>query len=96
MFPAEISADGPLACAVAAGCTARGLPTPAYFFSHGALDAGLLCARGGEAAMWGPGDAALWHSNEESIALADLQAGAEGYLGLIETVLGDAPLKSGS
>jgi acetylornithine deacetylase len=94
MFPAEIAADGPLARAVAAGCAARGLPPPAPFFSHGALDAGLLCAKGVEAAMWGPGETALWHSDEESIALSDLRAGAEGYLGLIETVLGHAPSRS--
>jgi acetylornithine deacetylase len=96
MFPAEIAADGPLACAVAAGCAARGLPPPASFFSHGALDAGLMCARGQKAAMWGPGETALWHSDEESIALSDLRAGAEGYLGLIETVLAPAPRKSES
>jgi acetylornithine deacetylase/succinyl-diaminopimelate desuccinylase-like protein len=96
MFPAEIAADGPLARAVATGCVARGLPPPASFFSHGALDAGLLCARGQEAAMWGPGETALWHSDEESIALSDLRAGAEGYLGLIETVLAPASRKSES
>jgi acetylornithine deacetylase len=96
MFPAEIAADGPLARAVAAGCAARGLPPPAPFFSHGALDAGLVGARGAEAAMWGPGETALWHSDEESISLKDLQAGAEGYLGLIEAVLGGAPRVSGS
>jgi acetylornithine deacetylase/succinyl-diaminopimelate desuccinylase-like protein len=94
MFPAEIAADGPLARAVAAGCTARGLALPDPFFSHGALDAGLLCAKGAEAAMWGPGETALWHSDEESIALSDLRNGAEGYLGLIEAVLGGSPEKS--
>ncbi len=96
MFPAEIAPDGPLARSVAAGCAARGLPPPEPFFSHGALDAGLLCARGGEAAMWGPGDTALWHSDEESIALSDLRNGAEGYLGLIEALLGGSPGKSES
>jgi acetylornithine deacetylase/succinyl-diaminopimelate desuccinylase-like protein len=94
MFPAEIAADGPLARAVAAGCAARGLALLDPFFSHGALDAGLLCAKGAEAAMWGPGETALWHSDEESIALSDLRNGAEGYLGLIEAVLGGSPEKS--
>jgi acetylornithine deacetylase len=94
MFPAEIAADSALARAVAAGCAARGLALPDPFFSHGALDAGLLCAKGAEAAMWGPGETALWHSDEESIALSDLRNGAEGYLGLIEAVLGGSPEKS--
>ncbi|MFN3260156.1 MAG: M20 family metallopeptidase [Pikeienuella sp.] len=94
MFPAEIAADGRFARAVTAGCLARGLSPPAPFYSHGALDAGLFCAKGAEAALWGPGETILWHSDEESIALADLQAGAEGYLGLIETVLCSAPRRS--
>ena len=95
MHPAEIDADGPLVRAIAAGCRARGLPPPALFHSHGALDAGLLTARGGEAAMWGPGRTELWHSDDESITLSDLTAGAEGYLGLIEAVLCDARVGPG-
>jgi len=87
MYSAEISPDGPLARAVAAGCAARGLPPLEPFFSSGALDAGLFCARGAEAAMWGPGETDLWHSDEESIALTDLLQGAEGYLGLVQAVL---------
>lgn len=88
MLPAEIDPEGALARAVRAGCAARGIAAPAGFYSNGALDAGLLHAAGKEAAMWGPGEMDLWHTDNESIAVADLVAGAEGYLGLIGACLG--------
>lgn len=88
MHPAEIDPEGPLACAVRQGCEAEGVPPPATFFSSGALDAGLFHVRGLEAAMWGPGDQALWHTQNESIGVDEIVAGAKGYLGLIKTWLG--------
>jgi acetylornithine deacetylase/succinyl-diaminopimelate desuccinylase-like protein len=84
MYPAEIPQDGVFMRAAAAGCRRMGLAPPATFYSHGALDAGLICARGGEAAMWGPGAVEQWHSEDERIAVADLTAGSLSYLGMIE------------
>ena len=88
MFPAEIAADGPLARAIAAGAALEGLAPPETFFSAGALDAGLFHELGCEAAMWGPGEMALWHSDAEGIGLDALDRGARGYLGLIRAFLG--------
>ncbi|MBO1325552.1 M20/M25/M40 family metallo-hydrolase [Acetobacter sp. TBRC 12305] len=85
MFPAEIKADGPMAQAIAAGCALMDVPAPEPFYSNGSLDAGLFHAAGSEAAMWGPGDMNLWHSNEESIGLDEIEAGARAYLGLIRS-----------
>ena len=73
--------------AIAGGCRRKGLPPPATFYSHGALDAGFFCARGGEGAMWGPGAIEQWHSDDERVAVADLVTGASNYLGLIEEYL---------
>jgi acetylornithine deacetylase len=87
MYPCEIAADGRLMSAVRAGCRARDLPPPETFWSHGALDAGYLTHHGCETAMWGPGPQELWHSDEEIVAVGDLVAGAEGYLGLVEAAL---------
>lgn len=87
MFPAEISDGGRLARAVRAGCDRQGLPAVNTFHSSGALDAGLFHALGAEAAMWGPGDMGLWHSDDEGIAIDALEDGARGYLGLIEAWL---------
>lgn len=88
MYPCEIAANGRLVRAIEAGCRSAGLPPPASLWCHGALDAGYLVERGCEATMWGPGAMELWHRDEEWVAIDDLVAGAEAYLGVIrETVL---------
>jgi acetylornithine deacetylase len=87
MYPAEIRPNGPLMGAAEAGCRQMRLEPPQTFFSHGALDAGLFCFRGGEAAMWGPGAIEQWHSDDERIAVADLINGARAYRGFIEEAL---------
>jgi acetylornithine deacetylase len=84
MHPAEIAPDGPFMRAVRGGCRRMGLPPPTTFYSHGALDAGLFCARGAESAMWGPGVVEHWHGDDERIAVADLLSGSLGYLGMIQ------------
>jgi acetylornithine deacetylase/succinyl-diaminopimelate desuccinylase-like protein len=88
MYPAEIAPDGALARAIAEGCRRAGVPEAGTFFSHGALDSGYLSHVGSEAAMWGPGDTSLWHSDDERVTVADLVAGAAAYRGLIESYLG--------
>jgi len=88
MYPAEIAQDGTLMRAVNGSCRRVGLGSPPTFYSHGALDAGYFCFKGGEAAMWGPGDMDQWHSNDERIAVPDLIDGAASYFGLIEEYLG--------
>lgn len=84
MFPAEITTDGALFTAITAGAAAMGCAQPETFYSNGALDAGLFHTMGIEATMWGPGEQALWHADEESIALADIENGTLAYLGLIK------------
>ena len=87
MYPAEIAPDGTLMRAANEGCRRMGLQAPPTFHSHGALDAGYFCFKGGEAAMWGPGAMEQWHSDDERIAVPDLIDGAASYLGLIEEYL---------
>jgi acetylornithine deacetylase len=87
MYPAEIAPDSVLMRAANAGCKRMGMAPPAPFHSHGALDAGYFCFKGGEAAMWGPGAMDQWHSDDERIAVSDLMDGAAAYLGLIEDYL---------
>jgi acetylornithine deacetylase/succinyl-diaminopimelate desuccinylase-like protein len=87
MYPAEIAPDGAFMRAVNGGCRRMSQPAPATFHSHGALDAGFFCFKGGESAMWGPGAIEQWHSDDERIAVSDLTAGAVSYLGMIEEYL---------
>jgi acetylornithine deacetylase len=88
MYPCEISMDGPLFQTIAAARGRVGLPPPGTLYSHGALDAGFLVARGCEAAMWGPGRMEQFHADEECLLVSELVAGAEDYLSLIEGYLG--------
>jgi acetylornithine deacetylase/succinyl-diaminopimelate desuccinylase-like protein len=87
MYPAEIAPDGALMRAATEGCRRMGLEPPGTFYSHGALDAGFLCNRGAQAAMWGPGAVEQWHSDDERIAVRDLVTGAVAYRGMIEAAL---------
>src|SRR5262245_53351533 len=87
MHPAELPEQRPLASAIRKGCEGEKLPSPATFYSHGALDAGYFCAKGAEATMWGPGDMDQWHSEDERISIDELQSGARGYFGLIREYL---------
>lgn len=87
MYPGEIADDGELMSAIRAGCALEGVAAPATFHSHGCLDAGYLCVNGCEATMWGPGEQAQWHSEEETISAKDLVTGARSYHGLIREYL---------
>jgi len=75
--------DGAFMRALRAGCARVGIETPAVFASHGCVDAGLLERLGCEAAMWGPGEQAMWHTADEQLPVGELVAGANGYLGLL-------------
>ncbi|MCE2947907.1 MAG: M20 family metallopeptidase [bacterium] len=82
-YPAEMHADGAFMRAMRAGCARIGVAEPEVFASHGCVDAGLLQRRGCEAAMWGPGDQAMWHTADEQLPVQALVHGAAGYLGLL-------------
>jgi acetylornithine deacetylase/succinyl-diaminopimelate desuccinylase-like protein len=88
MYPCEISREGNLFHAVTVARAAMGMPPPETLYSHGALDAGFLVARGCEAAMWGPGRMELFHSDEEYLLVPELVLGARDYFALIATYLG--------
>lgn len=88
MYPCEISKNGPLFQAITASRIASGRPPmPETLYSHGALDAGFLVARGCDAAMWGPGRMEQFHADEEQLLVAELITGAQDYLSLIASYL---------
>jgi acetylornithine deacetylase/succinyl-diaminopimelate desuccinylase-like protein len=87
MYPCAIDDQGPFLRHVRAGHAMHGLPPPQTFYSHSALDAGFLIAQGCEAAMWGPGRMEQFHTDEESLLIDELAAGAKAYLGFLESAL---------
>lgn len=82
-YPAQIPADGFLMRCARAGARRMGMPQPETFVSHGCVDTGILVRRGCEAAMWGPGDPAMWHTDDEQLPVQALVQGAAGYLGFV-------------
>lgn len=91
MHPCEIPAEGRLMYHARRGHAAAGLPAPATFWSHAALDAGYLGVRGCEAAMWGPGRVEQFHTDEEQLLVDELVAGANAYLGFLRSALETGP-----
>jgi acetylornithine deacetylase/succinyl-diaminopimelate desuccinylase-like protein len=64
---------------IAGALRAAGRPVPSIEYSSGALDAGYLQNLGVEAIMWGPGDPVQFHTDEESVLIAELLDMAESY-----------------
>jgi acetylornithine deacetylase len=87
MHPCAIAEDGAFLRHARAGHAAQGLAPPETFHSHSALDAGYLVRQGCEASMWGPGRMEQFHTDEESLLVTELVAGAKAYLGFLESAL---------
>jgi acetylornithine deacetylase/succinyl-diaminopimelate desuccinylase-like protein len=87
-YPSEISRDSELVNHILGGCREAGLPEPAFYYSHVALDAGYFTMNGCAATMWGPGEVEMAHTNEESVLVEDVQDIANAYLGTIKSYLG--------
>jgi len=70
-LPAEVSLDSPVVALLEEGVrTAR--VTPRHSYSQGCVDAGFFVERGIPAVMFGAGDPALWHTDEEMVPVADV------------------------
>lgn len=87
MYPCAIAADGAFMRHARAGHAAYGLPAPATYWSHAALDAGYFQTQGCEASMWGPGRIEQFHADEEMVLVEELVAGAKAYLGFLESAV---------
>lgn len=83
-FPAELPPDGAFMHCAREGHRRAGLGEPDTFVSHGCVDAGLLVRKGCEAAMWGPGEQALWHTDDERLPVRELVQSAAAYLGFLQ------------
>lgn len=82
-YAAEIPPDGTFMRCARAGNRRMGLSGPDTFSSHGCVDAGLLVRQGCEAAMWGPGEQSMWHTDDEQLPIRNLLQGAAAYLGFL-------------
>jgi putative selenium metabolism hydrolase len=83
-------ADAPVVAAAVAGLRAAGMPAEVdhyRFTTNGSATAGGL---GLPTIGYGPGDEALAHTIDESIALSELRAGARGYAAIVASLLQSA------
>ncbi len=79
MYPSEVAPGAPLVARLRAAFAAAGRPDPPLEYSHGCIDAGLFNVRGIPAVMLGPGEPSQWHTDDESVALADVALCAVVY-----------------
>lgn len=80
MYPSELEPDHPFVELLRASfAAAGGGAEPELLYSHGAIDAGFFNHEGVPAVMLGPGEQAMWHTDDESVALADVRRCAVVY-----------------
>jgi acetylornithine deacetylase len=60
---------------------------PELIYSHGSIDAGYFNHEGVPAVMLGPGEQGLWHTDDESVALADVVRCANAYAAAARSAL---------
>ena len=79
MYPSDVPGDSPFVETLRAAFATAGHPDPALTYSHGCIDAGLFSSRDIPAVMLGAGEQEMWHTNEESVALAAVALSAQVY-----------------
>jgi succinyl-diaminopimelate desuccinylase len=77
-FPGKLSANHPLAQRAVTAAKEAGLDG-GFFYRRAALDAGYFLKLDIPAIMWGPGDPALAHTDEERASLAEAERLAHAY-----------------
>ena len=87
MYPNEIADDGPLMALLDHAYRDTGLSKAERIDCSFALDAGYFGHLGTEAVMLGPGEIDQFHSDEESVLIADLVKMANIYHALIQRAL---------
>jgi succinyl-diaminopimelate desuccinylase len=90
-LPGKLPPDHALPRLAQHAATQVGMPAP-FFYRRAALDAGYFIAQGMPAIMWGPGDPALAHTDEERVRVDEAVTGARAYLALTALACWDEPL----
>lgn len=79
MHPSEVSPDDELVVLLSEALAAASGGAASLMHSHGCIDAGFFNARGIPAVMLGPGEQAMWHTDEESVSLRDVASCSAAY-----------------
>ncbi|MGE0238844.1 MAG: M20 family metallopeptidase [Parvibaculaceae bacterium] len=83
MLGSHVPRDSPFVTRLEQALAAAGRPATDYYISFSALDAGYLASKDVATVMWGPGSPKQFHTDEESVRVADLLRMAEAYRAVI-------------
>ncbi|MBI2184090.1 MAG: M20/M25/M40 family metallo-hydrolase [Thaumarchaeota archaeon] len=79
MYPSRISTGSHICKLVAEAVRSALMKKPEYVYLHGSLDAGYLNRMGLPALMFGPGDMAFAHTDEEIVPLLEVEGASKVY-----------------
>jgi acetylornithine deacetylase/succinyl-diaminopimelate desuccinylase-like protein len=86
-YPNKVAPDREIARSTMEAMLAAGLPGE-IVYKRSALDAGYFTRLGFDSVVFGPGDPALAHADEERVEFSDVLAGAEAYQRICHAMCG--------
>jgi acetylornithine deacetylase/succinyl-diaminopimelate desuccinylase-like protein len=85
-YPSKTALAAPLAQIALAALEAEGAEPRTHYW-RSTLDAGFFSRQGVDVIQFGPGDYSMAHTDDEMIALADVELAARVYVRILETML---------
>lgn len=79
MYPSEVASQARVVRLLEDAATELGAAPPGHLWSHGAIDAGYFNQESIPAVMLGPGAPEMFHTDDESVALAEVAFAARLY-----------------
>ncbi len=79
MYPSEVSPGSALVTLLRDALRAAGRPSVPLSYTHASIDTGFFNHHGIPAVMFGPGEQAMWHTDDEAVAIDDVARCASAY-----------------
>jgi acetylornithine deacetylase len=79
MYPSAVAAEAPVVLLLEEAASELGASPLGHLWSHGAIDAGYFNQQAIPAVMLGPGAPEMFHTDDESVALAEVAFAARLY-----------------
>ncbi len=79
MYPSEVSPGSALVAVLREALHASGRQNVPLSYTHASIDTGFFNHHGTPAAMFGPGEQTMWHTDDEAVAIDDVARCASVY-----------------